>query len=112
MVFALAPVANQFSIELAPEGFDAMAHHGLWNVVQFMPKDVVDYFITNCPKNTWNEVHRAHHTVVCLSGVGYLDLLELHADAIKASACHGELLQWMQNEEFPNKETTLKILKA
>lgn len=112
MVFALAPVANQFSIELAPEGFEAMAHHGFWNIVQFMPRDTVEYFIQRAPENTWNELHRAHHTVVCLAGVGYMDLLESQAEKIKASPAHKEMFEWMQNEEFPNKERTLELLKA
>lgn len=112
MVFALAPVANKFSIELSPDGFDAMAHHGFWNIVQFMPRDTVEYFIQRAPENTWNELHRAHHTVVCLAGVGYLDLLESQAEKIKASPAHSEMMEWMDSEEFPNKEQTLAILKA
>jgi hypothetical protein len=111
MIFAFPTVANQFSIELSPDADKAMAHHGLWNVVQFMPRDVVEYFITNCPDNTWNEVHRAHHTIVCLAGNGYLDLLGTQAERIKASPVCKELCEWMSNEEFPNKAETLKMLQ-
>ena len=110
MVFAMAPVANQFSIELAPEGYGAMAHHGLWNVVQFMPRDVAEYFIANCPDNTWNELHRAHHTAITIAGMGYMELLETQADRIKASPVHSELVGWMRNDDFPNKELALKML--
>jgi hypothetical protein len=111
MVFAPAPVANKFSIELAPDGFDAMAHHGFWNIVQFMPRDTVEYFIQRAPENTWNEVHRAHHTVVCMAGVGYLDLLETQADKIKQSSVCEEMIEWMSQEEFPNKDKVLQIFK-
>jgi hypothetical protein len=109
--FALAPVANQFSIELAPEAYGAMAHHGLWNVVQFMPWDVAEYFIINCPDNTWNEVHRAHHTAVTIAGMGYMELLETQADRVKASPVHQELFDWISGDDFPNKEATLAMLK-
>ena len=111
MVFAPAPVANKFSIELAPDGFDAMAHHGFWNIVQFMPRDTVEYFIQRAPENTWNEVHRAHHTVICMAGVGYLDLLESQADKIKQSSVCEEMIEWMSQEEFPNKDKVLQIFK-
>jgi hypothetical protein len=111
IVFAQAPVANQFSIELAPEGYGAMAHHGFWNIVQFMPRDVAEYFIANAPANTWKEVHRAHHTLVCMSGMDYLDLVESVADDVRASPCHDELMQWFANEEFPNKTRFLEILR-
>ncbi len=111
MVFALEPVANKFSIELSPDGFDAMAHHGLWNTVQFMPRDTVEFFIQRVPDNTWNEVHRAHHTVVSLAGVGYLDLLETQADKIKNSSICDEMLEWMSQEDFPNKDKVFQILQ-
>ena len=87
-----------------------MAHHGLWNVVQFMPKDVAEYFITNCPDNTWNELHRAHHTAVTLAGMNYLDLLATQAERIKASPTHKELMEWVAQEEFPNKAEFIKML--
>jgi hypothetical protein len=108
--FALAPVADQFSMELNPEGYNAMAHHGLWNVVQLMPRDVAEYFITNCPDNTWNEIHRAHHTAVTLAGMGYLDLLSTQADRIKAGPKHKELMEWVAQEDFPNKAEFIKML--
>lgn len=110
MVFALAPVADKFSIELSPNASQAMAHHGFWNIVQFMPRDVTEYFISRAPANTWNELHRAHHTAVCLAGMDYLDLLESQADRIKASPAHAELLEWMRSEDFPNKARTLELL--
>lgn len=110
IVYAPSPVADQFSIELSPTGDKAMAHHGLWNIVQFMPRDVVEYFILNVPKNTWNELHRAHHTLVCLAGIGYLDLLLAVAPAVVASPCYKELMSWLVSEDFPNKDAALKIL--
>ena len=108
--YAPAPVADQFSQELGENGHRAMAHHGLWNVVQFMPRDVVEYFITNCPANTWNEVHRAHHTILCLAANGYLDILQTQALRIKASPIHQELITWLSNEEFPNSKQALQII--
>ena len=111
MVFAHPAIAEQFAIELSPDGFDAMAHHGFWNIVQFMPRDTVEYFIHHAPENTWNEVHRAHHTVVCLAGVGYLDLLESQADKIKQGNVCAEMIEWMSQEEFPNKDKVLQIFK-
>jgi Protein of unknown function (DUF5672) len=110
IVYAPSPVADQFSIELSPTGEKAMAHHGLWNIVQFMPRDVVEYFILNIPKNTWNELHRAHHTLVCMAGVGYLDLLLVVAPDVVASPCYKELISWLATDDFPNKDAALKIL--
>ena len=109
--YAPAPVADQFSQELGENGHRAMAHHGLWNIVQFMPRDVIEYFILNCPANTWNEVHRAHHTILCLAANGHLDLIEAHAPAIKASPVHRELISWFSNEDFPNQKEAIVLLK-
>jgi len=111
MVFALPHTADRFSIELNPSAYGAMAHHGFWNIVQFMPKDTVEYFMLQAPANTWNELHRAHHTIVSLAGMGYLDLLETQADRIKSSPCLPDLVQWMAGEEFPNKQAALQMLQ-
>ena len=111
IVFAYPNVANQFSIELAPEGYGAMAHHGFWNIVQFMPKDTVQYFIDHAPANTWNELHRAHHTLVCLAGIGYMDMFAQVAPQVQTSPAYNELLEWMSGEDFPNKEQALPLLK-
>lgn len=108
--YAAPNVANQFSIELAPEGEHAMAHHGLWNVIQFMPKPTVQYFIDNLPDNIWNEVHRAHHSAVTLAGIGYMDMFAQVAPDIKASPVRDELVEWMQQDEFPNKDVALQLL--
>lgn len=110
IVFAQAPVADQFAMELNEGGFNAMAHHGFWNIVQFMPRNTVEYFVNNAPANTWNEVHRAHHTIVTMSAMGYMDLLESQVQHIKASAVRQELVDWMQQEEFPNKQRTIQLL--
>jgi hypothetical protein len=110
MVFAHQNIAEKFSIELSPDGFDAMAHHGFWNIVQFMPRDTVEYFVTRAPENTWQELHRAHHTLVCLAALGYNDLLEFVAPKVKAAGIHGELMEWIGSEDFPNKQTALGLL--
>jgi len=111
MVFAHPGLADRFSIELNPGGADAMAHHGFWNIVQFMPKSTVEFFISQAPENTWNELHRAHHTIVCLAGMNYLDLLETQADSIKASPAYSDLMQWMSGEDFPNRQPALQMLQ-
>lgn len=110
IVFAPAPVADQFAMELNEGGFNAMAHHGFWNIVQFMPRDTVEYFVNNAPANTWNEVHRAHHTIVTMSAMDYMDLLESQVQQIKASPVRQELVDWMSQEEFPNKHKTIQLL--
>jgi hypothetical protein len=110
IVFAPAPVADQFAMELNEGGFNAMAHHGFWNIVQFMPRDTVEYFVNNAPANTWNEVHRAHHTIVTMSAMDYMDLLESQVQQIKASPVRQELVEWMSQEEFPNKHKTIQLL--
>lgn len=111
MVFAHPVMAEKFAIELSPDGFDAMAHHGFWNIVQFMPKSTVEYFVTHAPENTWKELHRSHHTLVCLAALGYTELLESVSSQVKSAACHAELLEWMSSEEFPNKQTALDVLR-
>jgi hypothetical protein len=108
--YALSPVADQFAMELNETGFNAMAHHGFWNIVQFMPRNTVEYFVNNAPANTWNEVHRAHHTIVTMSAMGYMDLLETQVENIKASPVRQELVDWMRQEEFPNRDKTIQLL--
>jgi hypothetical protein len=111
MVFAMPGLANRFSIELSPDAGHAMAHHGFWNIVQFMPRSTVEFFISQAPENTWNELHRAHHTIVCLAGMDYLDLLETQAQRIQASPAYDQLMQWISNGDFPNKNAALQILQ-
>jgi len=99
--YAPTDLANRFSMELHPYDGYSMAHHGFWNIVRFMPKETVEYFITRAPKNTWNEPHRAHHTILMMSYAGYYDLLETQVDLIKASPAYDQIKQMLWTHAFP-----------
>ena len=90
--YAPLGLANRFSMELWPHNDPCMAHHGVWNIVRYMPQDVVEYFIRSLPKTFWNEKHRAHHTLVMLNALGYQYLIEEQHDIIMQSKQIDDLL--------------------
>jgi hypothetical protein len=108
--FAGIDMAKQFSHELADGGDDSMAFHGLWNVVRFMPADVSFPFIEQAPANTWNEVHRAHHIIIEMAKKGYVPLLESQKNKIQSGTAFGDLMRWLHNEQFPNKDAFMRVL--
>lgn len=109
--FAPQEVAKQFSYELGPyEG--SMAFHGFWNVINFMPDDVSDFFVTHRPPGMFDEMHRAHHTIIALAAANRLDLLEQCADEIRSSPAHANVFNWLSNENFDNKQSVLDIIKS
>jgi hypothetical protein len=89
-----------------------MAFHGFWNVINFMPDDVTDFFVTHRPPGMFDELHRAHHTIVALATADRLDLLEQCAAEISSSPAHANLLAWLSNEDFNNKQSVLDLLKS
>ena len=108
--FAPTALADQFSHELNGTGAHSMAFHGFWNIVKFMPQDTVWFYIENAPANTWNEIHRAHHTIVALAEKGYLEMISSQADRIRNSTQYTDLMRWLAQEQFPNRDITLRIL--
>jgi hypothetical protein len=108
--FAPTALADQFSHELNGTGANSMAFHGFWNIVKFMPQDTVWFYIENAPANTWNEIHRAHHTIVALAEKGYLEMISSQADRIRNSTQYLNLMRWLAQEQFPNRDITLRIL--
>jgi hypothetical protein len=109
--YAPSSVANQFSMELNPAGANAMAHHGYWNVLQYMPKDTVDFFVTNRPPGLFKDIHRAHHSIMALANTNRVDLIDLIKDEVRQCPQFGDLLYWLHSEpEFPNKYATLTTL--
>ncbi len=109
--FAPQELAKQFSYELGPyEG--SMAFHGFWNVINFMPKDVTDFFVMHRPPNMFNELHRAHHIIVSLAAADRLDLLEQCADEIGTSPAYQNIYTWLSNENFNNKQSVLDLIKS
>lgn len=112
LMWAPTPLADQFAMELntSYQGF-SMAHHGFWNIVRFMPKSTVEFFIARAPKNTWNEPHRAHHTILMLGLAGYFDLLESQAELIKASPTHHQIKQMLASHVFPTAHIMRQIIE-
>jgi hypothetical protein len=109
--FAPQELAKQFSYELGPyEG--SMAFHGFWNVINFMPKDVTDFFVTHRPPGMFDELHRAHHTIIALAVASRLDLIEQCADEIRSSPAHAQLYTWLSSENFDNKQPVLDLIKS
>lgn len=109
--FAPMDVASQFSYELGPyPAAGSMSFHGFWNIIKFMPKDVVDFFVTNRPPGMFDELHRAHHSVVALAATNRMDLLAQCADEIRAGADYEKLMQWLTQENFENKARTLELI--
>lgn len=109
--FAPQEVATQFSYELGPYN-GSMAFHGFWNVINFMPNDVTDFFVTRRPPGMFDELHRAHHTIVALAVANRLDLLEQCADEIRSSPAHAQLYTWLSQENFDNKHGVLDLIKS
>jgi hypothetical protein len=107
--FAPQETAAQFSYELGPYA-DSMSFHGFWNIINFMPKSTVDYFVTNRPPGMFDELHRAHHTVEAMARTGRMDLLEQCADEIKTGKDYAQLVQWLSQENFENKQRTLELI--
>lgn len=109
--FAPQELAKQFSYELGPyEG--SMAFHGFWNVINFMPKDVADFFVSHRPPGMFDELHRAHHTILAMAVADRLDLLEQCADEIRSSPVHAQLYTWLSNENFNKKQSVLDLIKS
>lgn len=110
IVFADTQTADQFAMELSPAGHHAMAHHGFWNVIYFMPAQTVDFFVTNRPPGMFKEIHRAHHNIVALAYVQRMDLFDLCVEEIKQCKDFGNLVQWLGAEEYPHKHHILNKL--
>jgi len=109
--FAPQEVAKKFSYELGPyEG--SMAFHGFWNVINFMPNDVTDFFVTHRPPGMFDELHRAHHTIVALAVADRLDLLEQCADEIRSGKDYQNVYSWLSQETFDNKQAVLDLIKS
>jgi hypothetical protein len=109
--FAPQEVAAQFAYELGPyPTTGSMSFHGFWNVITLMPRNVVDFFVTNRPPGMFNELHRAHHTIVALANTGRLDLIEQCADEIRSGADYGNLIQWMRQDSYENKDAVLLLI--
>jgi hypothetical protein len=109
MKFAPTELAQQFSYELGDYS-DSMSFHGFWNIIRFMPNDTIDYFFTRRPGNIFQELHRAHHTIIELARRGRMDLLDMAVDDIKKNDEYDKLRAWLANEDFPYKEHVMSRL--
>lgn len=109
--FAPQELASRFSYELGPYS-GSMAFHGFWNVINFMPNDVADFFVTHRPPGMFSELHRAHHTIVAMAVAERLDLLEQCADEIRNSPAYENLYAWLSQETFDNQQSVLDLIKS
>ena len=108
--FAPDTLARQFSYELGEYTTPSMAFHGFWNIINFMPRDTVDYFFTRRPPNIFQEMHRAHHTIVALAATNRVDLIQSAVEDIQSGPDFVRLLQWLSNEDFPNQPAVIQAL--
>ena len=109
--FAPSGIAAKFAYELgAYQG--SMAFHGFWNIINFMPADTTDYFFVNRPKGMFSEMHRSHHNIVALGVKNRMDLFDSAIDEILAASDFPNLVQWLSNEQFPNRDHILLKLTS
>ena len=104
--FAPQDVAARFSYELGDYS-SSMSFHGFWNIIKFMPKDTVDFFVTKRPPNMFNELHRAHHNIVAMAETNRIDLVDLCAAEIQQSPDYNNLMHWLRQENFNNKSAVM-----
>jgi hypothetical protein len=109
--FAPQELASKFSYELGPYN-GSMSFHGFWNIINFMPDDVTDFFVTHRPPGMFDELHRAHHTIIALAVANRLDLLEQCADEIRNGTDYQKVFAWLSNENFDNKQSVLDLIKS
>lgn len=103
---------RQFCLELDYlDNGKSFAYRGLWHIIQFLPKKEVEFFIINSPANLFDEIRTAHEIVAALVNQDYLDFLKILADRIRQSVVYDQLISWLQQETFANKNTVLRILK-
>jgi hypothetical protein len=107
--FAPANVATQFSYELGDYS-GSMAFHGFWNIIKFMPRDTVDFFVNKRPPGLFNGLHRAHHIIAAMAETDRVDLIESCAAEIQQSPDHANLVHWLSQENFNNKTATLELI--
>lgn len=105
--------AQRFAYELGEYPVEgSMGFHGFWNVVNFMNNDVVEYFVRNRPHTIFNEIHRAHHIIVSLAMRRMVEYIEMCAEDIRKSPVNLQLVQWLENEMFPNKIEILNKIRG
>jgi 5'(3')-deoxyribonucleotidase len=107
--FAPQELAMQFSYELGDYP-PAMAFHGFWNIINFMPYETATYFFTNRPPNMFSELHRAHHIIYALATQDRMDLFDTAVDEIRACKDYATLRQWLSQENFPNKDHVMQAM--
>lgn len=107
--FAPPELAKQFSYELG-DYTNSMSFHGFWNIIKFMPKPTVDFFVENRPDGLFNNLYRAHHILYEMAMTDRLDLVEYCADEFRESENYDKVVQWLSNENFENKSETLALI--
>jgi hypothetical protein len=89
---------------------NSFAVRGLWNIINCFSRDVSEGYILGAPAVMWDDVKGAHELIAALVNKNYIDLLQYHAATIKRSANYGVLINWLQQETFPEQQTVLRIL--
>jgi hypothetical protein len=107
--FAPSNLNSQFCVEDATTS-NSLAASGFWNIVQFLPKASVDFYVANRPAGLFDNYHTAHHVIVAMANTNRLDLVELCINDIKQCSDYTKLLQWLELDNYSNKSNILSIL--
>lgn len=89
---------------------NAFAVRGLWNIIKSFSRDVSESYIVNAPAEMWDDLNGAHELIAALVNRNYIDLVQYHAATIKRSASYSALINWLQQESFPEQQNILRIL--
>ncbi len=89
---------------------NAFSVRGLWNIIKVFSRDVSEGYILDAPVEMWDDLNGAHELIAALVNRNYIDLIQYHAKNIKASANYSALINWLQQETFPEQQTILRIL--
>ena len=102
---------HRFVLELnVPDDGTSFAVRGLWNIISVFSRDVSEGYVTNMPLMMWDDLRAAHEIIAALVNRGYIDMIQYHARNIKASASYANLINWLEQETFPQQQSVLQIL--
>jgi hypothetical protein len=100
----------RFVLELAQDDGNSFSVRGLWNIINVFSRDVSESYVLGMPDMMWDDLRVAHEIIAALVNRGYIDLIQHHSITIKNSASYQDLINWLEQETFPQQQTVLRIL--
>lgn len=101
---------HRFALEFGEDNGTSFAVRGLWNIINVFSRDVSESYVVGMPAMMWDDLNAAHEIIAALVNREYIDLIRYHANTIKASASYADLINWLEQETFPQQQTVLQIL--